>query len=44
MNKKKEREDLIIEGARKVFLKKGLFNTVMEDIAEEVGLTRGRKL
>lgn len=40
MNKKKERQDLIIEGARKVFLEKGLFNTVMEDIAEEVGLTR----
>nr|WP_300003581.1 TetR/AcrR family transcriptional regulator [Tissierella sp.] len=39
-DKRKEKQDLIIEKAREVFLEKGFFNTVMDDIAQRVGLTR----
>ena len=38
--KREEKKALIIEKAREIFLEKGLFNTVMEDIATQVGLTR----
>ncbi len=40
MDKRRERKDLIIAKARETFLQKGLFNTVMDDIADRVGLTR----
>lgn len=40
MGKREEKKELIIEKAREIFLDKGLFNTVMDDIAGEVGLTR----
>lgn len=40
MNKRKEMQDFIIENAKQTFLEKGLFNTVMDDIADRVGLTR----
>ncbi|MGL1894487.1 MAG: TetR/AcrR family transcriptional regulator [Spirochaetaceae bacterium] len=40
MDKRKEKEILIMEKARELFLDKGLFNVVMDDIANQVGLTR----
>lgn len=40
MSKRKEKRDFIIENARATFLQKGFFNTVMDDIADRVGLTR----
>lgn len=35
-----DKQIAIIKKAKEVFLKKGLFNTVMDDIAEAAGLTR----
>lgn len=40
MDKRKEKQDLIIKYAREAFLEKGLLSTVMDDIAEKVGVTR----
>lgn len=40
MDKRRERQDLIIAKAKETFLEKGLFHTVMDDIADSVGLTR----
>ncbi len=40
MEKRVEKRELIIAKARDIFLDKGLFNTVMDDIAVEAGLTR----
>jgi len=40
MDKREEKKKVIIEKARKIFLEKGLFNIVMDDIAAAVGLTR----
>lgn len=40
MDQRKEKQDLIIQKAKETFLEKGLFNTVMDDIADKVGLTR----
>lgn len=38
--RKEEKRDILINTAKDVFLKKGLFNVVMDDIAKEVGITR----
>ena len=40
MEKKVVKQAFIIEKAREIFLDKGLINTVMDDIAAKVGLTR----
>lgn len=40
MDSREKKKLLIIDKARYIFLQKGLFNTVMDDIANEVGLTR----
>lgn len=40
MGKRTEKQLEIIDKAKLVFLEKGLFSTVMDDIAKEVGLTR----
>ena len=40
MEKRVEKREIIIAKARDIFLDKGLFNTVMDDIAVEAGLTR----
>lgn len=38
--RKEEKRDILINTAKDVFLRKGLFNVVMDDIAKEVGITR----
>lgn len=40
MDKRKDKKDFIIERAKQTFLQKGYFDTVMDDIANSVGLTR----
>lgn len=40
MIRKTEKQIMIIYKAREVFLEKGFFNTVMDDIAEAAGMTR----
>lgn len=40
MSKREAKKAYIIKKAREIFLEKGLFSTVMDDIAGEVGLTR----
>lgn len=40
MGRKTEKQVMIIYKAREVFLNKGFFNTVMDDIAEAAGMTR----
>ncbi|WDV46316.1 TetR/AcrR family transcriptional regulator [Clostridiaceae bacterium M8S5] len=38
--RREEKRNIIIKAAKDVFLRKGLFNVIMDDIATEVGLTR----
>ncbi|MBB6481211.1 TetR/AcrR family transcriptional regulator [Spirochaeta isovalerica] len=40
MEKKEKTRETILSKAREIFLKKGLFDVIMDDIAEEAGLTR----
>lgn len=40
MERRQVKKEIIIDKAREIFLNKGLFNTVMDDIATEAGITR----
>ena len=40
MDKRRERQKLIIEKARETYIEKGLFNTVMDNIADKANITR----
>lgn len=40
MDKRQEKKQQIIKQAKEIFLTKGLFNTVMDDIANKAGMTR----
>lgn len=40
MEQRRDKQDLIIKKAMEAFLEKGLYKTVMDDIADKVGLTR----